>query len=127
MDKKLNKPTDAELEILHILWTKGESTVREVHNELSKVKESAYTTTLKLMQIMLGKGLLRRNSNNKSHIYCPVFSEDDIQKGLLRKLMETAYAGSTSKLVLQALGNHKTSREELEEIKKLIIRLEKGS
>lgn len=118
------KPTESELEILSILWKKGPSTVRVVNEEMSRNKNVGYTTTLKLMQIMTEKGMLEREMDGRTHIYNVVAKQDDIQVRMLDRLLETAFGGSASKLVLQALGNHETSDEELQEIKALIKKLE---
>lgn len=118
------KPTESELEILKILWEHGKSTVREVHNHLSEQKNSGYTTTLKLMQIMLEKGLVERNQDLKSHVYSPLLKENEAQEYLLGKLVKSAFRGSTSKLVLHALGSNKTSAKEINEIKKFLDGLE---
>jgi BlaI family transcriptional regulator, penicillinase repressor len=120
---KYIKPTESELEILQVLWTKGVASVREVHEELSKSKEAGYTTTLKLMQIMHEKGLVKRDDSVKTHIYQPAVSREKTQKHLLGKMINTLFGGSTTELVMQALGNHKASAEELEEIQKLINNL----
>jgi predicted transcriptional regulator len=120
---KYIKPTESELEILQVLWTKGVASVREVHEELSKSKEAGYTTTLKLMQIMHEKGLVKRDDSIKTHIYQPAVSREKTQKHLLGKMINTLFGGSTTELVMQALGNHKASAEELEEIQKLINNL----
>ena len=114
------KPTDGELEILQVLWAQGPATVRQVHDELSQSREIGYTTTLKLMQIMHEKGLVKRNEDARSHIYTVAISEEETQKGLLDRFVETAFRGSATKLVMQALGQHKASREELDEIKALL-------
>lgn len=114
------KPTDAELEILHVLWANGPSTVRQVHERLSQSRDIGYTTALKLMQIMHDKGLLTRDEESRSHTYAPAVSEDDTQRGLVDRFVETAFRGSASKLVMQVLGHHKASKEELDEIKKLL-------
>jgi BlaI family transcriptional regulator, penicillinase repressor len=120
---KYIKPTESELEILQVLWEKGAASVREVHEELSKNKEAGYTTTLKLMQIMNEKGLVRRDDSIKTHIYQPAVSREKTQKHLLGKMINTLFGGSTTQLVMQALGNHKASDEELEEIQKMINNL----
>ena len=125
MKQDLPKPTESELEILQILWQSGPSAVRFVNNSLNKKREVGYTTTLKLMQIMLEKGLVERNAENRSHIYKAVVSEADVQRQLLKKFVDTTFRGSAMKLVMQALGNHNTSAEELEEIKALIQKIEK--
>jgi predicted transcriptional regulator len=120
---KYIKPTESELEILQVLWAKGVASVREVHEELSKSKEAGYTTTLKLMQIMHEKGLVKRDDSIKTHIYQPAVSREKTQKHLLGKMINTLFGGSTTQLVIQALGNHKASSEELEEIQQLINNL----
>ncbi|HUS03824.1 MAG TPA: BlaI/MecI/CopY family transcriptional regulator [Chitinophagaceae bacterium] len=123
--KKL-KPTESELEILQILWDKEQATVREVHEELSKNKDSGYTTTLKLLQIMFEKGLVTRDDSNKTHIYQPAVTRQKTQKQLLDKMINTLFAGSSTQLVLQALGNQKTSKDELDEIQKYLDNLKKS-
>ncbi len=120
--KKL-KPTESELEILKILWNKEKATVREVHEELSKNKESGYTTTLKLLQIMFEKGLVTRDDSNKTHIYEAAVTRQKTQKQFLDKMINTLFAGSSTQLVLQALGNQKASKDELEEIQKYLDNL----
>ncbi len=122
---KYIKPTESELEILQVLWFKGMASVREVHEELSKTKEAGYTTTLKLMQIMHEKGLVKRDDSVKTHIYQPAVSREKTQKHLLGKMINTVFGGSTTQLVIQALGNHKASPEELEELQQLIDNLKK--
>ncbi len=114
------KPTDSELEILHVLWTNGPSTVRQVYGSLSLSRDIGYTTALKLMQIMHEKGLLTREETNRSHTYAAAVTEEDTQRGLVDRFVETAFRGSASKLVMQVLGQHKASRQELDEIKKLL-------
>ena len=123
MSIKTIKPTESELEILQILWHKNQASVREVHEELLKTKESGYTTTLKLMQIMFEKGLVERDDSAKTHIYQPLVSKEKTQKQLLGKMINNLFGGSTSTLVLQALGNHKASPAELEEIQQLLDNL----
>ncbi len=119
------KPTESELEILRILWDKEKATVREVHEELSKNKESGYTTTLKLLQIMFEKDLVIRDDSNKTHIYQPAVTRQKTQKQFLDKMIHTLFAGSSTQLVLQALGNQKASKDELEEIQKYLDNLKK--
>ncbi|WKZ69497.1 MAG: BlaI/MecI/CopY family transcriptional regulator [Melioribacteraceae bacterium] len=121
------KPTVAELEILQILWEKGEVTVKEVNEEINKRKETGYTTTLKTMQIMFEKGLVERKKDGRSHSYSAAIKKEKTQQVLLDKILETAFGGSASKLVMQALGNKKTTKEELREIKELINKLEEES
>ena len=117
---KNTKPTESELEILHVLWNEQSATVRTVHEELLKTKDAGYTTTLKLMQIMFEKGLVTRDSSNKTHIYQPAVSKEKTQNLFLNKMIDSLFAGSSAQLVMQALGNHKTSKEELEEIRNYI-------
>jgi BlaI family penicillinase repressor len=114
------KPTDSELEILHVLWTNGPSTVRQIHESLSQSRDIGYTTALKLMQIMHEKGLLTREESNRSHTYAAAVTEEETQRGLVDRFVETAFRGSASKLVMQLLGQHKASRQELDEIKRLL-------
>ena len=122
---KNTKPTESELEILRVLWDRQSATVRTVHEELSKTKDSGYTTTLKLMQIMFEKGLVTRDDSNKTHIYQPAVSREKTQKQFLNKMINTLFAGSPANLVLQALGGHAASEEELEKIELLITQLKK--
>ena len=119
------KPTDSELEILNILWEKGPCTVREVHEVLAKSKDAGYTTTLKLMQIMHEKKLLERNESAKSHVYTANISQEKTQGQLVKRMIDNVFNGSASQLVMQALGNHKTNHEELQEIKKYLEEMEK--
>lgn len=119
------KPTESELEILQVLWEKGTASVREVHEVLLKTKEAGYTTTLKLMQIMFEKGLVKRDDSVKTHIYQPAVSKEKTQKHLLGKMIDNLFGGSPTELVIQALGNHKASADELEAIQKLIDNLKK--
>ncbi|MBD1421188.1 BlaI/MecI/CopY family transcriptional regulator [Sphingobacterium chuzhouense] len=116
------KPTDSEMEILQILWEKGESSVRSVHEELNK-KDVGYTSTLKLMQIMLDKGMVSRDTSAKTHLYKATLSKEQTQHTFLEKIINTVYNGSTARLVMQALGNKRTSKEEIELIKKYLNNL----
>lgn len=124
MSNRITKPTEAELEILQILWQKGPSSVRQVNDLLNETREVGYTTTLKIMQIMLEKGLVDRNDEKRTHIYASVPEEQDVQSQLLTRFVDATYRGSASRLVMQLLGNHKASQQELDEIKKLIEQLE---
>ena len=118
------KPTESELEILQILWGKGLATVREVHEELAKTKEVGYTTTLKLMQIMHEKGLVKRDESMRTHVYQPSVNKEKTQKHLLTKMIDSLFGGSSTQLVLQALGEqNNASPEELEQIQKLLNNL----
>jgi predicted transcriptional regulator len=120
----MNKPTDSELEILQILWEKGPSTVRTVNDTLNYKRKVGYTTSLKIMQIMAEKGLLERELINRSHIYSPSSQPEDIRRTVLDHLVQTAFNGNTSNLVLQALGHHKVSNDEINAIKDLLKRIE---
>jgi len=122
---KYIKPTESELEILQVLWSKESATVRDVHEQLAKQKDVGYTTTLKLMQIMHEKGLVRRDDTFKTHIYQPAVSREKTQKHLLNKMIDNLFGGSSTQLVIQALGNHKASTQELEEIQQLLNDLKK--
>lgn len=124
MKNNLPKPTDAEMEILHVLWQYGPSTVRLINEELCKTRNVGYTTTLKIMQIMFDKGILQREQEGRTHIYSPAISELEVQEKVLDRLLETTFGGSAKKLVMRVLGQNRSSKEELEEIKKLIDKLE---
>ncbi len=121
---KQGKPTESEMEILQVLWEKGDSTVREIHNILSQTKETGYTTTLKLMQIMNEKGLLNRNDDSKIHIYTSAVKKESIQKQAVNKMINGLFKGSSAKLVMHALGNNRASKEEILEIKKYLDEME---
>jgi predicted transcriptional regulator len=114
------RPTDAELAILRVIWERGPSTVRQIHDVLSRERPSAYTTALKLLQIMTDKGLVRRDETERTHIYHARLSEEQTQRQLVRDLLDRAFGGSASKLVMQALAARRASPEELVEIRKLI-------
>lgn len=118
------KPTESEMEILQILWRLGSCTVRDVHEELIKNKETGYTTTLKLMQIMYEKGLVDRDTSSKSHIYSAILNQDKVEKQLVGKMIDDVFCGSASRLIMQALGNHRASEKEIEEIKKYLDNLD---
>ena len=113
------RPTDAELAILHVLWDRGPSTVRQVFESLAD-RETGYTTTLKLMQIMSEKGLVRRDETARTHVYAAAVSRDKTQQHLVRDLLDRAFGGSAASLVMQALSSHPTSAEERREIEQLI-------
>jgi BlaI family transcriptional regulator, penicillinase repressor len=124
---KYIKPTESELEILQILWTKGLATVREVHEQLARFKDAGYTTTLKLMQIMHEKGLVKRDDSIRTHVYQAAVNKERTQKHLLNKMIDSLFGGSPTQLIIQALGDghHKASREELERIQALLDTLKK--
>jgi predicted transcriptional regulator len=114
------RPSDGELAILRVLWSQGPSTVRDVHTELSKDRDMGYTTVLKLMQIMVEKGLVARDERARSHTYRPLQGQAETQRCLLKELLHKAFAGSRRELVLQALESEPTSAEELEDIRNLL-------
>ncbi len=122
----LPRPTDGELAILRVLWTRGPSTVREVHTELNRADETGYTTTLKLMQIMAEKGLVARDESQRTHIYKAVLGREQTQRQFVGDLLERVFNGSTQQLVMQALSSRKASAEELAEIRKLLDEMEGG-
>lgn len=119
------KPTESELEILSILWELKTATVRDIHERLARTKDTGYTTTLKIMQIMHAKGLLLRDEQNRTHIYRPAVDEQVTRKGLVSDFVATAFGGSAKNLVMQALGQAKPSQEELDEIRAFLNQLEK--
>ena len=123
---EISKPTEAELSILQILWQNGSSTVRFVNDKLNLEKKVGYTTSLKTMQIMHEKKLVKRNEENRTHIYEANVKEEDTQKQLLDRFLDKTFKGSAMKMVMQALGNRKTSKKELDEIRNLLDKLEKG-
>ena len=116
----LNRPTDAELTVLRVLWRRGPATVREVHEELGGARPVGYTTTLKMMQIMSDKGLVERDESNRSHVYRAKASEERTQRQLIRDLLNRAFGGSARKLFVQALAEAKSSPLEMAEIRKLL-------
>ena len=118
------KPTDAELEILQVLWTYGPSTVRFVNEKLKSGRDVGYTTTLKVMQIMTEKGMLKRDKQSRTHVYEANVEEKETKNQLIDKFITTLFDGSTSGMVLQALGNKKCTTQELDEIRKLIDSIE---
>jgi predicted transcriptional regulator len=124
-DKPTPRPTDAELAILSVLWERGPSTVREVHDALSSTQDSGYTTVLKLMQIMTDKGLVVRDESQRAHVYASRLGEQKTQRQLLGDLIDRAFGGSPAKLVMQALSASKASNEDLSAIRQLLDQMEK--
>src|ERR1044071_6544598 len=124
-ENKVIKPTEGELEILQVLWNRGQASVREVHETILQYKEAGYTTTLKLMQIMFEKGLVTRDDSSKIHIYQANVSREKTQNQFVGKMINTLFGGSSTQLVMQALGNHAPNKEELEEIQQLLDNLKK--
>ena len=119
------KPTESELEILQILWERKSCTVRDVHDVLTQNKDAGYTTTLKLMQIMHEKGLVARDTSSKTHVYKPIANQQRTQQHLVSRMIDNVFNGSASRMVMQALGNHKASKEELDTIKQYLDDLSK--
>lgn len=122
----LPRPTDAELAILRILWQLGPSTVRNVNEALNETRETGYTTVLKLMQIMTEKGLVKRDERERTHVYQAQRTQEQTQQQLIGDLVDRAFGGSASKLVMQALAAKKASPEEMSEIRQLLDDLEGG-
>ena len=120
---KQMKPTDGELEILQVLWDKGKATVRDVHEVILQSKEAGYTTTLKLMQIMFDKGLVLRDDRAKTHIFKANVTREDTQSQFVDKMITNLFGGSSTQLVMQALGNQQPTKAELEEIQQLLDNL----
>ncbi len=124
--KQKVKPTNAELEILQVLWEHGSGTVKFVHEQLNEKRGVGYTTTLKIMQNMTEKNMVKRKREGRGHVYFPAIEMEDTQNELLDRFLDIAFAGSASSLVMQLLDHHETSAEELKKIKKLISKLEGG-
>ncbi|MCL4637477.1 MULTISPECIES: BlaI/MecI/CopY family transcriptional regulator [Olivibacter] len=121
---KTIKPTESELEILKILWERGDCTVRQVHEQFASDKDVGYTTILKFMQIMHTKGLVARDESNKTHVYRAAVSRDVAEQQLVNKFIKDLFDGSATRLVMQALGNHRASNSELAKIRQLLNDLE---
>ena len=123
----MGKPTESELDILQVLWADGPSTVRSVNERLNAVvvKEIGYTTTLKLMQLMVEKGLLRRDTSSRTHVYASAVEEQSVKRNLLQQFVRKTFRGSAADLVMEALGQHAATDNELAEIKELIEKIEK--
>jgi len=122
--RKTPRPTDRELTILRILWDKGPSTVRQVNEAMNEDGSTGYTTTLKLMQIMVEKGLVLRDASQFKHVYRPALTEEKAQKQLVGDLLDRAFSGSAEKLVMRALSARKVSAKELASIKKMLDEFE---
>lgn len=118
--KALSRPTDAELAILAVLWNTGPATVRQVHDVIARERPLAYTTTLKLMQIMTDKGLVRRRERDRTHVYEPALQQETTQQQLVDDLLDRAFGGSAAALVMQALATGRASDEDLEAIRRLL-------
>jgi len=123
---KTPKPTDAEIEILHVLWEHGELTVRQVHEYLARTKQSQYTTTLKQLQVMTEKGLVVRDESERSHVYRAAVARDRVQRQFTVHLLDRVFGGSARGMLMQVLGSKKVSKAELGELRRMIDEFEKG-
>jgi BlaI family transcriptional regulator, penicillinase repressor len=121
------KPTAAELELLSVLWNRGPSTVREIHEALSSEKETGYTTTLKILQKMTDKGLVTRDESQRSHVYQAALGAEKTQRQLVHELLEKAFGGAADKLIQHALSSRKVSRDEIDTLRQLLDELEEKS
>ena len=119
------RATEAELDILNILWTDGPATVRAIHDKLALKKDAGYTTTLKQMQVMLEKQLLSRKALGKTHVYTAIPNQQQTQKQIVQRMIDSVFNGSAMQMVMQALGNHKASNAELEMIREYIDKKKK--
>jgi BlaI family transcriptional regulator, penicillinase repressor len=119
------KPTSSELEILHILWERGPSTVREVHEALHAKRPIGYTSVLKLMQIMTAKGTVRRNEEQRAHVYEAVQPEERTKRELALDVLQRVFDGSASELMMHALSGRKASKDEIEEMRRLLNEYER--
>lgn len=124
MSNKKYQPTNSELEILSVLWEAGDSTAREVHSHIEEIKNTGYTTTLKIIQNMYDKGILSRTPKGQTHLYSPSVQKEDIQKNLLGGFVNKVFGGSSKNLILQALGNESPTKAELDEIRAMLDELE---
>lgn len=120
MTRETPIPSNAELEILRILWKRGPSTVRDVHDELRKDKDVGYTTVLKIMQVMADKEIVTRDESERSHVYTPAVEEKSIKRRLVSELLDKAFDGSAAQLVMQALSDKRASPEDIKKIRKLL-------
>lgn len=125
--RRLPRPTSAELEILRVLWQRGPSTVRQVYEELNRAKPTGYTTVLKFMQIMVEKGLARRNEEQRTHVYEPVLPREATQQQLVGDLLDRVFSGSASQLVMRALAVRRAGPREIEQIRQMLDEYERGS
>ena len=121
-----SRPNDVELAILRVIWSREACTVREVHDALRAERDTGYTSTLKMMQVMCEKGLLKRDDSQRPQVYRPAIPQEQTQKKIVRDLVKTVFGGSARKLVMQAVQSHKISRQELKEIRNLLDQLEEG-
>jgi predicted transcriptional regulator len=126
MTNDLPVPTNSELEILNVLWRRGPSTVREVHDEIGAKRGVGYTTALKLLQLMAEKGLVTRDESARSHVYAAAVQEKKIKRHIVSEVMERVFEGSAASLVMQALSSRKATKEEIEQIRALLDKQSRG-
>jgi predicted transcriptional regulator len=126
MTRSPQKPTASELEILRVLWVRGPSTVREVHDALSEKKSLGYTTVLKLLQIMTTKGTVRRNETQRAHVYDACLPAEQTKRQLAGDMLQRVFEGSASQLMMHALAGNRASRDEIEEIRRLLDEYERN-
>src|SRR6478672_2641511 len=126
MTRSPHKPTASELEILRVLWSRGPSTVREVHEALSEKRSLGYTTVLKLLQIMTAKGTVRRNETQRAHVYEAGLPAEQTKRQLAGDMLQRVFEGSTSQLIMHTLADKKASREEIEELRVLLDEYERN-
>lgn len=119
-NKKTFRPTESELEILQVLWNTAPATVRQVHEAMEHNRDTGYTTTLKTMQIMAGKGILSRDTSSRTHLYTPLVSREECQQDILGKMMNGLFKGSAARLVMGALDSERLSGEDLQEIREFL-------
>ena len=122
--RKTNRPTEKELAILKVLWAKGPCTVRQVNDQINTEKETGYTTTLKLMQIMADKGLLVRNESAFKHVYKPAVSAESTEKQIVGDVLDKVFSGSAERMVMRAITSKRMSAEELKNIRRLLDKME---
>jgi predicted transcriptional regulator len=120
------KPTAAELEILHVLWSRGPSTVREVHDALTDTRDTGYTSVLKFLQIMTAKGLVKRNETQRAHVYEACLPAEQTKRQLAGDILQRVFEGSASQLMMHALADKKASTEEIEELRRLLTEYERN-
>ncbi|HUM06493.1 MAG TPA: BlaI/MecI/CopY family transcriptional regulator [Terriglobales bacterium] len=120
------KPTSSELEILRVLWSRGPSTVREVHDSLAESKDVGYTSVLKFLQIMTAKGLVKRNETQRAHVYEACLPAEQTKRQLAGDILQRVFEGSASQLMVHALAGKKASREEIEELRRLLNEYERN-
>ena len=126
MKQPPQKPTASELEILHVLWGRGPSTVREVHDALKEKKALGYTTVLKLLQIMTAKGTVRRNETQRAHVYEACLPAEQTKRQLAGDMLQRVFEGSASQLMMHALAGGRTSREEIDQLRRLLVEYERN-